>query len=278
MADGRERSWTGVKSLGETVIYMGTSGYSYEDWAGVFYPAGLARHERFSFYATEFDAVEINYTYYRLPTAEHLSSLSARTGSGFRFAVKAHQDITHRRDKPPVFAQFRQALAPLQRSGQLGAVLLQFPNSFRNQQRSVEYLDRCIGELAGLPLVVEFRHDSWIAQRTLSWLRERQVGFCNVDMPALPGLLPRTAWVTGPVAYVRLHGRNEKKWWNHEQAWERYDYSYDDDELAEWLPHLGEMEEQAQEVYLFANNHWEGQSVSTIRQLRILFDRQDRGN
>jgi len=218
--------------------------------------------------------VELDFTYYRMPTADQLKKLASRTPDSFQFAVKAHQDITHNRgsDLGP-FAQFRAALAPLQGEGKLGAVLLQFPNAFRNVDENVEYLGHCFDLLPDLPLIVEFRRDDWLTQHTLQLLRERGVGFCNVDLPRLPGLLPKTSFVTAPTAYVRFHGRNAKTWWKHEHAWQRYSYSYSDDELQEWVPHLQEMGEQAKNLYAFANNHWQGQSVATIKQLRLLMDR-----
>ncbi len=255
------------------MIWLGTSGYSYADWRGVYYPPDLPEQDRLAFYAAEFSAVELDFTYYRMPTADHLQEMAAQTPEGFRFAVKAHQDITHNRRADPVpLAQFRAALAPLQGAGKLGAVLLQFPHSFRRSEQNAAYIRRCAGELPDLPLVVEFRHSDWLTRRTLALLRELGVGFCNVDMPGLPGLLPKTAWVTAPTAYVRLHGRNADKWWQHEQAWERYNYMYSQKELDEWAPHLHEMNEQAQDLFVFANNHWQGQSIDAIRQLRLILD------
>ena len=148
-------------------------------------------------------------------------------------------------------------------------MLLQFPFSFRNLKENVYYLKHCARQLVDLPVVMEFRHSSWVTQRTLNKLREWQTGFCNVDMPRLPGLLPQTALVTAPTAYVRLHGRNTDKWWRHEHAWERYDYTYSSEELDEWIPHLIEMDKQAENMFVFANNHWQAQSVATIRQISI---------
>jgi uncharacterized protein YecE (DUF72 family) len=254
------------------VIYLGTCGYGYDDWSGVFYPPEVSRGGRLAFYASEFNAVELDFTYYRMPTAEHLKALSAQVPAapGFQFAVKAHQDITHqRRGGPAPFAQMRAAVAPLLRQGQLGAVLLQFPYSFHKSDASVRYLQHCFELLAELPLVVEFRSEEWLTRRTLALLREAGVGFCNVDLPELPRLPPRTAFVTSETAYVRLHGRNAKKWWQHDEAWERYDYSYTEEELGEWVPHLLEMDEQAERLFVFANNHWEGQAIATARQLRL---------
>lgn len=254
-------------------MYLGTSGYSYDDWKHVYYPANVPRSSWLAYYAQEFRAVELNFTYYRVPTAEQLEKLSGQTPSDFRFAVKAHQDITHtRKGDPVVFVRFRTALEALQEEGKLGAVLLQFPHSFHNTKEHVYYLQHCAKQLAGLPYAIEFRHSSWITQRTLTLLREWEAGICNVDMPKLPGLLPQTAFVTAPTAYVRLHGRNTGKWWRHEHAWERYDYTYSEEELGDWIPHLLKMEEQAENLFVFANNHWQGQSIDTIRQIRMQLD------
>jgi uncharacterized protein YecE (DUF72 family) len=263
------------------VIHLGTSGFSYDDWKAVFYPPEVPSHGRLTYYSSHFGAVELNYTYYRMPTADQLRGLADQTPEGFLFSVKAHQDITHhRRGDPTPFARYRAALLALQREGKLGAVLLQFPNSFRytadsrqlHPKENLYYLEHCFKQLRDLPLIVEFRSNDWISQRTLSLLREWGVGFCNVDMPKLPGLLPKTGIVTSPTAYVRLHGRNAAKWWKHDKAWERYDYTYEESELAEWVPHLREMDEQAEDVFVFANNHWQGQSIAAVQQLRMLLE------
>jgi uncharacterized protein YecE (DUF72 family) len=257
------------------MIYLGTCGYSFADWKEVFYPPDLPRGEWLSFYSAEFSAVELDFTYYRMPEAGHLRRMAAQTPEGFRFSVKAHQDITHNREKDPApFAQFRAALVPLQREDKLGAILLQFPYSFANTDENIGYLHYCFEQLPDLPLVVEFRSSGWLTQSTLGLLRDAKVGFCNVDMPQLPGLLPKTSFVTAPVAYVRFHGRNARKWWHHEHAWERYSYSYSEEELEEWTPRLNEMNEQAQNLYAFANNHWSGQAVTTVRQIKMLLEQE----
>ncbi len=251
-------------------MYLGTSGYSYDDWKHVYYPSNVPKGGWLAYYANEFRTVELNFTYYRLPTADQLAKLAAQTPDDFKFALKAHQDITHvRRGDPLTFAQFRAALEPLQEEDRLGAVLLQFPFSFRNTKENNYYLQHCAKQFSEVPFVFEFRHNSWVTQRVLGKLREWQAGFCNVDTPKLPGLLPQTAFVTAPTAYVRLHGRNSEKWWRHEQSWERYDYAYSDQEIGEWIPHLVEMDKQAESLFVFANNHWQAQSIKTIRQIRM---------
>lgn len=252
------------------MIYLGTSGYSYEDWRGAYYPSNLNESNWLSYYAAEFQTVELNFTYYRLATADQIERLAEQTPLDFRFSVKAHRDMTHTRTGDPViFAQFRAAMWPLQRDEKLGAILLQFPYAFRYAPENIYYLEHCVKQLPEMPLVFEFRHNSWIAQRVLNQLREWQVAFCNVDMPKLPGLLPQTTFVTAPTAYVRFHGRNASQWWHHEHAWERYNYQYTEQEIAEWVPHLVKMGQEAENMYVYANNHWQGQSVTTVRQIKM---------
>lgn len=104
------------------------------------------------------------------------------------------------------------------------------------------------------------------------WLRQYELGFCCVDEPQLPDLLPLLAEVTSRVGYVRFHGRNSAKWWQHEHAYERYDCSYTPREFNEWLPNIQELDKIAEKTFIFANSHWWGQAVSTIRQLRVMLD------
>jgi uncharacterized protein YecE (DUF72 family) len=121
-----------------------------------------------------------------------------------------------------------------------------------------------------LPVVMEFRNREWISPQIFDLLRELRLGFCCVDQPHLKGLIPPIAEVTGPVAYVRFHGRNAAKWWQHEESWERYDYTYTTEELSEWVPKIKSLNEQAEMTFAFANNHWQGQAVDTARQLKML--------
>jgi len=255
------------------MIYIGTSGFSYKDWVGPFYPPGLPSSEWLRFYAREFHTCELNFTYYRLPDARTLERLIDKTPSGFLFTLKAHQSMTHEReDNADAFAQFVAALQPLIEAERLGCVLLQFPYSFHANAQNREYLRRCREWLGDLPAVVEFRNVRWLSPQTFALLREERLGFCCVDQPRLKGLLPPIAEVTGPVGYVRFHGRNAAKWWQHEHAWERYDYTYSREELLEWVPKIKKMAQEARVVFAFANNHWQGQAVDTARQLRLLLE------
>jgi len=255
------------------MILVGTSGYSYDDWVGPFYPPGLPKREWLAYYGREFAACEVNFTYYRLPNPRTLAAMAEKTPPGFVFTIKASQELTHGREDPePAFAAFAAGVQPLVDSGQLGCVLAQFPYSFHATPENRDYLQRFRDRLQSLPLVVEFRNRAWVVDETFDLLRELGLGYCCVDEPRLPGLIPPVAVATSPIAYVRFHGRNAQKWWRHEQAWQRYDYTYSEQELAEWQPKIRQLDAQADVTFVFANNHWQGQAVTTARQLRLFFD------
>jgi uncharacterized protein YecE (DUF72 family) len=253
------------------MIYIGTSGYSYKDWVGPFYPEGTPKKEWLEFYAREFKVTELNFSYYRVPTTFTMERLVAKTPQDFVFTVKAHQDMTHHREgDKEVFSEFVHSLEPLMQAGKFGCILAQFPYSFRPDEEGLEYLRFLRQHLAALPAVVEFRNRDWIRDETFDLLRENDLGFCCVDQPRFKSLIPPIAVATSSVAYVRFHGRNAKKWWQHKEAWERYDYTYSDEELEEWVPKINKLEEGTEKTFVFANNHWEGQAVQTARQLQML--------
>jgi uncharacterized protein YecE (DUF72 family) len=252
-------------------VYVGTSGYSYDDWVGPFYPPGLAKSDFLSYYDQLFNTVEINSTYYRMPTWRTMRALAAKVRADFRFAVKAHSSMTHERSAgDEEFGAFRQALAPLIEEQKLAAVLAQFPWSFRPGEEAASWLHHLARQLAGLPTVVEFRNRAWISEETFALLEELGLGFCCVDEPRLRGLMPPIARATAPIGYVRFHGRNAQKWWQHEQAWERYDYLYSREELREWVPKVRELAERAQTILVFFNNHYQAQAVQSALLFRDL--------
>lgn len=251
------------------MIRLGTSGFSYDDWVGPVYPPGLPRRAWLEHYATLFDTVELNVTFYRVPDRRTVAGWVERTPEGFLFSVKAHRSLTHERPQADAPA-FLDGLAPLIESGRLACVLAQFPHAFHPGPANRAYLERLRHDLSGLPLVVEFRDRAWADEVTFADLERLGLGFCCVDEPPLPGLMPPIARATASPAYVRLHGRNADRWWEHEQAWQRYDYSYRDDELREWLPRLQALDGQVPLTLVYANNHYRGQSVETLRQLQRL--------
>lgn len=251
------------------MIRIGTSGFSYDDWHGFFYPETLKPQARLTFYAQHFPAVEINTTYYRQPDPGLWHHFVRQTPAHFCFVVKAYRGLTHEREEatPEAFQRFVEALAPLQQAGKFGCLLAQFPWSFQPNEANRAYLQYLRHHLQDLPVVVEFRHADWITDDTLHLLRRLGLGFCCVDEPRLRGLLPPVAVATTSTAYVRFHGRNAAKWWKHAEAWERYDYLYNAFELAEWVPKIQSLAAQTETTYIFFNNHYHGQAVRNAQEM-----------
>jgi uncharacterized protein YecE (DUF72 family) len=244
------------------MIHIGTSGYSYDDWVGPFYPKGLAKTRFLEHYARHFACVEVNYTYYRMPTAATLGAMGRKVGPEFRFVVKAPGELTHERaERPEAFVEFQAAVQPLIQEGKFGCVLAQFPYSFRPVDENREYLRQFAERMGGLPTVIEFRHSGWVSPVTFGQLRELSLGFCCVDEPRLSNLMPPIAEATSGVGYVRFHGRNAAKWFQHKEAWERYDYLYAREEMQEWVPKARQLATRTEDTYVFFNNHYNAQAV-----------------
>jgi uncharacterized protein YecE (DUF72 family) len=237
------------------------------------YPTGLPKGDWLRFYASEFKTCELNFTFYRIPAPSTLEAIGEKVPDDFLFAVKAPKGITHEREDPnPQIEQFTRALCPLIEANKFACTLVQFPHSFHANPANREYLARLRGGFGDLPVVVEFRSREWISEQTFGELRALEFGFCCVDQPQFSSLVPPVAVATGPVAYVRFHGRNYDKWWKHDEAWERYDYSYTDDELSEWLPRIYQLDAEAPLTLVYMNNHWAGQAVANVRQLNMLLE------
>jgi uncharacterized protein YecE (DUF72 family) len=256
-------------------IRIGTSGFSYDDWRGFFYPEDLPKKEMLSYYAGHFTVVEVNASYYSMPHAATFYQMARKVPDGFQFVVKAHKDMTHSEEfLPESFRQFRAALEPLQERGMLGCILGQFPWSFKATLASRSYLEQFRAELPDLPVVVEFRNSGWISEETFQLLQTLLLGFCCVDEPRLRGLMPPVVRATSPIGYVRFHGRNAAKWWHHEQAYERYDYLYTEEELAEWVPKIESLAGETEHTYLFFNNHYEGKAGQNAQMMAQLLNLQ----
>lgn len=253
------------------MILLGTSGFSYKDWVGPVYPEDLPNYRWLPFIADRVDTLELNVTYYRVPAKRTVQGWVDRTPDDFLFSVKAHKSITHER-KEPDFDAFRQGISPLVEAGKLACILAQFPYSFHPSPDNQDYIHRVREGFPETPLVIEFRDHGWVTEGTFSLLEELDLGFCCVDEPPLRGLMPPVARATSDVAYVRFHGRNMEQWWEHEHAWQRYDYSYDEDELREWAPRIHKLNEQAATTLVYANNHYRGQSLETVGTLRTLLE------
>jgi uncharacterized protein YecE (DUF72 family) len=254
-------------------IRIGTSGFSFPDWVGPFYPPGTPPGEFLPFYARHFDTVEVNSTYYRIPHPRVMDHLVRKTPDGFRFVVKLHQSMTHEgSEDAAVYSEFLSVLEPLKLAGRYDGLLAQFPGGFRRTDANRRHLLEMRKRLEGEPLFVEFRHDSWLTPALEPSLRKEGMGYCIVDEPALPHLMPPVALVTSEDAYVRFHGRNAEKWYG--GGAHRYDYDYRESELREWVRRIGELATRARRTYLFFNNCHAGQAARNAKLMQELLKQE----
>lgn len=261
------------------MIFIGTSGFSYEDWKGYFYPERTSKQNMLGYYAAHFNAVEINSTYYTIPSAASFAGMDRKTPPGFEFVVKAHQSMTHeKRAVSDSFEAFLGAVKPILESGKLGCILAQYPWSFRNTPENHSRLREFKERVGETPAVVEFRNAEWVRDETFSLLVELGLGFCCVDEPNLKGLVPPVAIATSRIGYVRFHGRNCAKWWKHDQPHERYDYLYSEQELEEWTPRVKRIEQCTDRTYVFFNNHFHGKSAQNAQMFARMLDLKTPGS
>ena len=259
-------------------IRVGPAGWNYRDWEGIVYPAGHGKSfDPLAFLADYFDTVEINSSFYSPPRAEDAAAWARRVSNNprFRFTAKAWQRLTHEPKEASNStlakdcALVRASLTPIADAGRLGAVLIQFPWSFRHSESNIEHLERLFHHLQGFPLVLEVRHGSWDSEQTYDWLREKRVGFCNVDQPVIGDSLRPGARVTSSVGYFRMHGRNYQNWFNEDAGRDaRYDYLYSRVEIAELSHLVRTITQNAEETYAITNNHFRGQAL--VNALEIL--------
>jgi uncharacterized protein YecE (DUF72 family) len=254
-------------------VEVGTSGYSFKDWVGPFYPEGTPSDRFLDYYARHFPVVEINTTYYGIPKAAVFAGMASQTPDDFGFYVKVHQDVTHKREKPEAsLNQLVTATGPLREAGKLKGFLAQFPYSFKKNPPSRKYIVRISDFWSGReePLFMEFRHTSWFKPVVYESMERHNLGFVNVDLPALPRLPAPGAEVTNGEGYVRLHGRNSQTWWG-EHGDLRYDYEYGIGELKEWAERAKGMTKKARRVVIFMNNCHQGQAAKNAKMLQDMF-------
>jgi uncharacterized protein YecE (DUF72 family) len=255
-------------------IRIGTSGYSFKDWVGTVYPAGLQPRDFLSYYAQTFDTVEINSTYYRVPAPSMFVSMLRKVPADFVFVVKLPGEMTHRRDRfDGVKGRFLACIQPLLDAGQLGGLLAQFPYRFKNNPDSLGHLQR-IADLfvsRDIPTNIELRNRGWCQREVYERLRDVGLGFVNVDLPRLSGLPLPSQIATSDTGYFRLHGRNDKAWWaTFPKGKEglRYDYLYSDEEIREWVPRIRDVASRTRRCYVYGNNCHLGSSYVAARQFK----------
>jgi uncharacterized protein YecE (DUF72 family) len=274
-------------------IRIGTSGWSYPSgkgtWNGVFYPAGRrgargkGKFDELTFYAEHFNTVEVNSTFYRVPSVDMTRKWAERTPKTFDFSLKLFQKFTHPEmflkstgDNPWDLGQkdvdeFRASIDPLTQAGKLGALLAQFPASFKNEPDSRGYLEWLLERFRGYQIAVELRHRSWsdTPDTTLALLADLDAAWVQIDEPKFrlsirQNLLPNLH----TFYYLRLHGRNAAQWWKHDNSEDRYNYLYSAEELEPFAEAVKSASREVKKAYMYANNHFSAKSVANAAILK----------
>ncbi len=258
------------------MIKIGTSGFSFPDWKGPIYPPAIRDRDMVPYYEKElgFNALEVNFTYYSLPSQKSFMAMSQKTFKEFEFAVKAFKGMTHEiRDQgtgkivnnQEIFEKFRYSLDPLISEGKLSCVLGQFPFGFFPNRENLDYLERFKNEMSDIPLVFEFRNQTWLKEQTFQFLEKKHVGFCIVDEPKLLKLMPYLPRTTSEIGYFRFHGRNPN--WFNVPIKVRYDYLYSEAELKEFVPDIQQISQRTAKTLVFFNNCYSGSAAKNAAQM-----------
>lgn len=250
-------------------LLIGTSGYDYPEWKGVFYPLELKRKDFLSYYATKFNALELNNTFYSMPTAQRLLSFYERSEGKLNFSIKVNRLLTHEITSSWQIAanDFRTAVSPLMQKGNISALLFQLPESFHYTPDNRIYLSKLLAEFSGFPLFVEFRHKEWLRKSVFEGLNKIKSGLVFCDMPQLKNLPDGKTMQTpfiGENTYIRLHGRNSDAWYAqdlHNNGSARYCYDYTDEELNLFKQLVITTLKDGKKVQLFFNNHPNGKGT-----------------
>ncbi|HEV7922017.1 MAG TPA: DUF72 domain-containing protein [Thermoanaerobaculia bacterium] len=252
-------------------VRIGPAGWSYKDWEGTVYPPHGSKFDHLAYLAGFFDTIEINSPFYRIPPPTHSKSWVRRVSANpdFRFTTKLFRGFTHEKAElgEGDVKAFRNYLDPLLEADRLGALLIQFPWSFKSSPESREKLEQLFRAFADYPKALEVRHSTFQNEEFVAFLEEHDVSWVNVDQPLFDNSVKPADTASGPVGYVRLHGRNYEKWFAHEESWERYNYLYKKEELEPWAERIKSMAVN-RDTYVITNNHFRGQAVVNAGELQ----------
>jgi len=279
--------------------------------SGRFYPSwARSADARLRYYASQFALVEVDSSYYALPSENTSRLWVERTGEKFVFDIKAFrlftqhptpltalpQDIRqalpldvkekasiYQRDMPTelireLWRRFERALLPLDSAGKLGVVLFQFPPWFYPVKQQVDYILSCQERLPQYRIAIEFRHSSWLNERnrewTLGFLRHNDLPFVCVDEPqGFSSSIPPVAETTADLSLVRFHGRNREMWEKKGvSVAERFNYLYNEEELREWVPRIRELTSKTRQLHILFNNCHQDKAVVNAKQVRLMLD------
>ncbi|MCL2442416.1 MAG: DUF72 domain-containing protein [Treponema sp.] len=257
-------------------IAVGTCGYSYNEWVGPLYPPKTKQEDFLTIYAEQFSTVELNFSYYTMPTAEQLRRMTETAPSLF-YAIKAPGSLTHKVEThkwQDEAKTYKAALEPLLEAGKLEAVLFQFPYSFHYEEDNRRHLANLLNCFAGIPSAVEFRNTEWNNNRVIDEFKKREITYVSTDLPDLKGLPSILDVCTSPLVYFRLHGRNAEQWWGSDSR-SRYDYLYNDNELKGTVQRIKRLIIKADKILVYFNNHARGQAVKNALRLKELLMTND---
>jgi uncharacterized protein YecE (DUF72 family) len=261
-------------------IRIGPAGWAYKDWEGIVYPRKTGtRFDPLEYLAHFFNTIEINSSFYRPFTVSTAQSWLRRVAAArdFRFTAKLNRLFTHERGKATAAdeKEVRQGIDFLQNGEKLGALLLQFPWSFKNTDDDRLYLTTLLERFKDYPLVLEIRHSSWNNPQIYEWLEESGVGICNVDQPLFKKSIKPADVTTSQIGYVRLHGRNYQDWFREKAPRDdRYNYLYSIDELDPWILRIKEIAAKTKESYVITNNHFRGQAVVNALEIKATLNEE----
>ena len=261
----------------EQSIAIGPAGWSYPDWHGTVYPAGTdSSFDALEYCSRFFDLVEVNSTFYRIPSRQTCAGWARRVAGNpdFFFTLKAHRSMTHERRplQGPDISAFASAAAPLLESGRLRFILIQFPWSFKFTGQSRDRIRALTDSLRPFPLALEVRHGSWDSAAAADFIRGRELTLCGIDQPQIGNSLGPKIYLPGPHGvYFRLHGRNAREWFNPESNRDlRYNYLYSRDELEPWARKIRMAAEADSKVVVVLNNHFRGQAAANALELKSM--------
>lgn len=255
--------------------FFGPAGWSYDDWEGTVYPSPVPRgFNHLAFIGERFDFVEVNTSFYRVPSVRLTTGWINKTQHlpDFLFWMKIHQDITHNHSlDPSAIKAFFEAMKPLQEAKKLAGLLAQFPYSFAANRKNGDYIKAMLDKLQHCPVAIEFRHNSWNRHSVHDFFRSNALILVNVDQPQISASLPLTAIATHPeIAYFRLHGRNSKNWFGNQGRNARYDYFYSPLELQSIAGFIQKLKAEAKKIFVSGNNHYKGSAIKNLLMLKSI--------
>ncbi|MBN1421275.1 MAG: DUF72 domain-containing protein [Planctomycetes bacterium] len=259
----------------ESSLWIGVAGWSYPDWNGIVYPKRLPGGEALRYLSRYFDCIEINSTFYRPadPVSARRWADAVADRPRFLFTAKLHGDFTHKGSlDSAAIGAFRAGIDPLVEAGRLGVLLAQFPWSFADEPEARERIERIAMAFAGYPLAVEVRHRSFAAQDSLAFLEGLGLNFVAIDLPDSRDGIGPSSINTGPIGYVRFHGRNREAWFRRDATRDqKYDYLYGPGELASWIPRIRRLAAKTLRTFVIANNHYRGKApANALELIRLL--------